>query len=127
MGFNAGGTFNIPKSNTNLLILDGVVSVTGNGDFSVDFVVPVGKIYNLKSFRIRKSSGTFTVGTVLGAIRISGVNVALKKDSIDMTESIGEQNLYLPAGATIKAICTITGWSVTGNIASTSLVGVTDI
>lgn len=124
MSFSGGGS-NVKGSETREqgdLVLNntGTVSITADGNFNLDVVVPAGKIWRLKSFSARKDTGTYTIGTFQAQlINPSAAVMSIKDTTVQISnEWVGNYGIEIPAGWTIRFVVIVSGWSVIGNVIS---------
>lgn len=113
------GTFVIDSRN---------VSITGDGNFQLDFTVPVGKNWTLKNVIMGPSTGTFTIGGCTVLLVQGGIAAQIDYVAANtITSPQGEQNMNIPAGTIVRCQFAISGHSVTGNTYGTVIYQESDI
>jgi len=117
MAFNSGGTnvggvksrpqgeFVIPAAQA--------LSITGTGNFSVDFTVPTGKVWNLKSYLTESVSfiGTITSNYKILNIGANGITLENSGSTVSCAELIGDKDLWASAGDYVRILINVSAYT----------------
>jgi len=125
MAFSAGGT-NVTGvkqiEQGQLKLLQQTLAISADGTFQIDTAIPAGRLYNLKSWNIFQSGGTFSLSTLRMIL-----NDGTTSMSISATNTNNTINMEIPNGFTLRQQFTITGFTLAGNVVVQMLVQEIDV
>jgi len=110
--------------------LNGSVSITGTGFFTISFTVPAGKVYLPKVVDVLASTGVYTLDYVIYTVYApdtTGVSFDSKAVVTGRTAFVWDGlPMYISAGGKIEMTIHCSAWTSVGDTLSRGLVNIFD-